>query len=154
MLVGFVPSLTSVWVEFNFQNKLNLSCTLIFLANILVLFLSQYATLMHFERVPHCGLEDWHMQRWSTQLLMAVIEESSIDLHLSSQLIFKGLHSCWHLHLHQWLKLKVNSGGNPICDSQKLQQALLVLPMSSCEMSQNKSFLLWKPSRDSEEGYC
>jgi hypothetical protein len=82
-----------------------------------------------------------------------LIEESSIDLHLSSQLIFKGLHSCWHLHLHQWLKLKVNPGGYP-SGSQKLQQALLVLPMSSCEMSQNKSFLLWKPSWDSEEGYC
>jgi hypothetical protein len=52
------------------------------------------------------------------------------------------------------LKLKVNSGGYPICGLQKLQQALLVLPMSSCEMSQNKSFLLWKRSWDSEEGYC
>lgn len=62
-----------------------------------------------------------------------LIEESSIDLHLSSQLIFKGLHSCWHLHLHQWLKLKVNSRGYPICGSQKLQQALLVLPMSCFE---------------------
>ncbi len=113
--------------------------------------------ICHINALNGCHIVDWRIGTCKDnphRIWWQLIEESSIDLHLSSQLIFKGLHSCWHLRLHQWLKLKVNSGGYPICGSQKLQQALLVLPMSSCEMSQNKSFLLWKPSWDSEEGYC